>query len=213
MKLDSRSLFAPRRRLVGWLIGLPLLAGWLGGRIGHAGEPPGRTPEDDLGPFYPLDWAGEIDADLSRFGPRRAEGDRLSIGGRVSDTAGRPLAGAVVEIWQADGRGRYRHPGIPEALRDPGFQGYGRTITGADGSYAFLTVKPGRYGSRPPHVHFRVAQPGRPEFVTQMYFRGDNREGGPAGRLPPGREALSVDLVAAGAAAQAVRFDLVLAAV
>lgn len=202
----------PRRRFLAWLLGLPVLAGWLGGPVSGAGERRVATPEDDLGPFYPLDWQGEIDADLSRFGTASAEGERLRISGFVTDRDGRPLRGAVVEIWQADRRGRYRHPGVPEHLRDPGFQGYGRILTDAEGSYRFVTVMPGRYGSRPPHVHFRVAQPGRPEFVTQMYFRGDNREGGPSGRLPAGREALTVDLKPDGGDALGARFDLVLPA-
>lgn len=200
---------APRRRFLAWLLGLPVLAGWLVSSVSGAGGKPAATPEDDLGPFYPLDWQGEIDADLSRFGAASAEGERLRISGVVSDRNGVPLRDAVVEIWQADRRGRYRHPGIPEHLRDPGFQGYGRTLTGADGAYQFVTVMPGRYGSRPPHVHFRVAQPGRPEFVTQMYFRGDNREGGTNGRLPAGREALTVDARPAGEG-RVARFDLVL---
>jgi protocatechuate 3,4-dioxygenase beta subunit len=209
MPPESRSS-VPRRRFLAWWLGLPVLAGWLGNSVFGAGEKRLLTPEDDLGPFYPLDWQGEIDADLSRFGAASAEGERLQISGVVSDSAGRPLPDAVVEIWQADRRGRYRHPGVPEHLRDPGFQGYGRTLTDAAGAYRFVTVMPGRYGSRPPHVHFRVAQPGRPEFVTQMYFRGDNREGGPTGRRPAGREALTVDARPA-ADGRAARFDLVLA--
>lgn len=209
MSAPSRNAL-PRRCFLVWLFGLPVLAGWLASSVSGAGEKRGATPEDDIGPFYPLDWQGEIDADLSRFGAASAEGERLRISGVVSDRNGVPQRDAVVEIWQADRRGRYRHPGIPEHLRDPGFQGYGRTLTDASGTYRFVTVLPGRYGSRPPHVHFRVAQPGRPEFVTQMYFRGDNREGGPNGRLPAGREALTVEPKAGAGDVLVVSFDLVL---
>lgn len=172
------------------------------------------SPTDDVGPFYPTDWSGEIDANLASFGGASAEGRRLRIHGYLKDATGLPLRDAIVEIWQADARGLYRHPGVPEARRDPGFQGYGRTSSDDDGGYVFLTVMPGRYGTRPPHVHFRVAPPGRPDFVTQMYFRGDNREGGTAGRagLPPGRAALSVQLKADGIGSLVVRFDLVLPA-
>lgn len=172
------------------------------------------TPEEDIGPFYPPDWSGEIDDDLATFGGASAEGRRLRIQGYLKDATGQPLRDAVIEIWQADARGRYRHPGIPEDLRDPGFQGFGRTTSDDDGGYVFLTVMPGNYGTRPPHVHFRVACPGRPDFVTQMYFRGNNRERGMTGRaaLPPGRDALSVQLKADGAGNLAVRFDLVLPA-
>ena len=213
---DRRSM---RRRLMHWLSGLPLLP-FAGSLLAQA---PGRTiaplratPEDDLGPFYPLDWGGDIDADLTRLGntASAAEGRRLQLGGVVRDTRGQPVADAAVEIWQADTHGRYRHPGVDPRTRDPGFQGYGRTMTDADGRYSFLTVMPGNYGSRPPHIHFRVAQPGRAEFVTQMYFRGNNREGN--GFAPPEREALTVELLAADKSPAdgplSARFDLVLAA-
>jgi protocatechuate 3,4-dioxygenase beta subunit len=208
-----------RRRLMHWLSGLPLLpfAGSLLAQApGRTATPLRATPEDDLGPFYPLDWGGDIDADLTRLGnaASAAEGRRLQLGGVVRDTRGQPVADAAVEIWQADTRGRYRHPGVDPRTRDAGFQGYGRTMTDADGRYSFLTIMPGNYGSRPPHIHFRVAQPGRAEFVTQMYFRGSNREGN--GFAPPEREALTVDLLAADKypadGALSARFDLVLAA-
>ena len=169
------------------------------------------TPADDFGPYYPPDWRGEIDPDLTRFGGAPAAGERLRLSGVVREQSGRPVVDAVVEIWQADGGGRYRHPGVPESLRDRSFQGYGRSTTDASGRYEFITVMPGHYGGRPPHIHFRLAQPGRAEFVTQMYFRGDNREGGRVGELPAGRERLSVELksdsVAGGMSAH---FDLVL---
>lgn len=171
------------------------------------------TPEDDIGPFYPPDWSGEIDADLAHFGDAEAEGQPLLIAGYLKDATALPLRDAVVEIWQADARGRYRHPGVPEELRDPGFQGYGRYYSDEDGGYVFQTVMPGRYGTRPPHVHFRVAMPGRPDFVTQMYFRGNNRDAGMSLQdVPPQRAARSVHLRADGAGRLRVRFDLVLPA-
>ena len=208
-----------RRQVTRWLASLPLLSlstGLLVPLVGHAAtlRP---TPTDDLGPFYPLDWDGDIDGDLTRLtgsGKLAATGQRLRLGGVLRDTNGRPIVDAAIEIWQADAKGRYRHPGVDPATRDPAFQGYGRVMTDAEGRYDFLTIMPGNYGSRPPHVHFRIAQPGRPEFVTQMYFRGNNREGN--GYAPPEREALTVDVVAdratASGGALAARFDLVLAA-
>ena len=188
------------------LVSLALLAAW---PVAAASLP--VTPADDFGPFYPLDWRGEIDSDLFLFGGASAAGERLRLHGVVREQSGRPVADAVVEIWQADGSGRYRHPGVPESLRDRRFQGYGRSTTDVAGRYEFITVMPGRYGGRPPHIHFRLAQPGRAEFVTQMYFRGENREGGSAGELPVGRERLSVELKPAGVAGGlSAHFDLVL---
>lgn len=205
-----------RRRLMRWLSGLglaPLAAALL--RPGSSRAALRPTPGDALGPFYPLDWSGDIDADLTRLGDAAAaaDGHPLELSGTVRDTAGRPLADAVVEIWQADAGGRYRHPGVDPRTRDARFQGYGRALTDADGAYRFTTIVPGNYGSRPPHIHFRVVQPGRRELVTQMYFRGNNREGD--GYAPPEREALSVELAgseAGGRARFSARFDLVLPA-
>lgn len=204
-----------RRQLMRGLSGLglaPLAAALFRPGASHAALQP--TPGDELGPFYPLDWSGDIDADLVRLGSGDAAGGRLlELAGTVRDTAGRPLAGAVVEIWQADAAGRYRHPGVDPRTRDARFQGFGRTLTDAEGRYRFTTILPGNYGSRPPHIHFRVAPPGGRELVTQMYFRGNNREGN--GYAPPEREALSVDLTGSeegGRVGFAARFDLVLPA-
>ena len=197
-----------RRMLVG--AASLLVAGAVLPAVAQTVKSPPATPEDDLGPFYPPDWSGEIDADLTRFAGAGAEGTPLRLTGRVVDRKGRPVADAVVEIWQTDARGRYRHPGVPERLRDPGFQGYGRTMTDAAGAYAFVTVMPGRYGTRPPHIHLRLARPGLREFVTQIYFKGDNGEGGLGGIVPPGRDALSVDAMASSDGRRAARFDIVL---
>jgi len=181
--------------------------------IAIAAPPEKATPEDDWGPFYPPDWRGEIDADLSRFAGRSAEGTLLRLRGTVRGASGkvdRALADAVVELWQTDARGRYRHPGVPEHLRDPGFQGFGRTLTDARGRYEFLTIVPGRYGSRPPHLHIRVARPGLREWVSQIYFSGDNREAGVDSVMPPEREQLTVSARPEGDGVLAARFDIVL---
>lgn len=212
MKNESSLALGRRQLLRSLLLGamLPVARA----RAGSDAAWLGTTPTDDIGPFYPPDWSGEIDADLTSFGGLKAEGRRLRIQGYLKDATGLPLRDTVVEIWQADARGYYRHPAVSEALRDHGFQGYGRTTSDDDGGYAFLTVMPGRYGTRPPHVHFRVARSGRPDFVTQMYLRGDNRDGATPGHgsLPPGRAALSVQLKADSIGGLVVRFDLVLPA-
>ncbi|NMF91218.1 hypothetical protein [Aromatoleum petrolei] len=203
-----------RRRTLRCLGGLPFLPLGLAAAFPTDAATLPPTPEDDIGPFYPLDWGGDIDADLTKLAEATgttAEGVSLRVGGTVLDTAGKPVADASIEIWQADARGRYRHPGVDPRTRDPGFQGFGRTMTDARGRYSFLTIVPGNYGSRPPHIHFRIAKPGRLEFITQMYFRGNNREGN--GYAPPEREALSVDVTPAkGATPATATFDIILAA-
>ena len=104
----------------------------------------------------------------------RAEGVVTHIAGRVLTTDGAPLPGARVEIWQCNARGIYRHPGSGRAeARDAAFQGYGRAVAGADGGYAFRTIRPVPYPGRTPHIHLAVNAPGRPELVTQMYVAGE----------------------------------------
>ena len=109
-------------------------------------------------------------------------GERITISGRVRDEHGAPLAGALIEVWQANAAGRYAHDVDQHAAPlDPNFSGAGRCITAADGAYRFVTIKPGAYpwrnhpnAWRPAHVHFSVLSA---EFahrlVTQMYFPGD----------------------------------------
>ncbi|MGB7181325.1 MAG: intradiol ring-cleavage dioxygenase, partial [Burkholderiaceae bacterium] len=79
--------------------------------------------------------------------------------------------------------GRYRHPDdAGEKPAQDGFQGYGQTRTDARGQYQFLTIKPTAYGSRPPHVHFRIDD-GNQRLTTQMYFPGETKEAGMLGRM------------------------------
>jgi protocatechuate 3,4-dioxygenase beta subunit len=129
--------------------------------------------EDDLDPG---------DADLTAHGDGEPLGERIIVHGRVVDEHGRPVPGALIEIWQANAAGRYRHEvdGHPAPL-DPNFAGAGRVLAGADGAYRFLTVKPGAYpwlnhpnAWRPAHVHFSIfGRAFTQRLVTQMYFPGD----------------------------------------
>ena len=124
----------------------------------------------------------ELDHDLTRQHDGEPIGERITVGGRVLDTAGRPLRGTLVEIWQANAAGRYRHRSDrwPAPL-DPNFTGAGRCVTDDEGRYRFVTVKPGPYpwhnhdnAWRPAHIHFSLL--GRAfaqRLVTQMYFPGD----------------------------------------
>lgn len=109
-------------------------------------------------------------------------GERIVVSGRLLDGSGRPLPGGLIELWQANAAGRYAHAGDRHpAPLDPHFTGAGRTITGADGSFSFLTIKPGPYpwrnnpnAWRPSHIHFSVFGSSFTErLVTQMYFPGD----------------------------------------
>jgi len=109
-------------------------------------------------------------------------GERITVTGRIVDGEGRPIAGQLVEIWQANAAGRYVHKNEQHpAPIDPNFTGVGRCLTDSDGSYWFRTIKPGPYpwrnhynAWRPAHIHFSVF--GRQfisRMITQMYFPGD----------------------------------------
>ena len=134
-----------------------------------------KTPRQTTGPFYPYDHALESDADLVRVGGRRtlAKGVIAHLGGVVKDHRGRPVSGALVEIWQCDANGRYHHPrDRRNAPLDENFQGYGRSRTGADGGYRFRTIEPVAYPGRTPHIHFAIRGPGFEPLITQMYVKG-----------------------------------------
>ena len=134
------------------------------------------TPPSTPGPFYPVKFPPDIDNDLVvlRGSEARAEGMVTHVMGRVLGLDGKPIPGATVEIWQCDARGRYIHPGDTGGKpRDKAFQGYGRTMSNADGAYRFRTIKPVTYPGRTPHIHFAVQAPGRRELITQMYVAGE----------------------------------------
>ena len=103
-----------------------------------------------------------------------AAGEVVFLTGRVLDLAGNPLPGASVEIWQTDANGVYDHPGDSSTgSRDRGFQFYGASIAGDDGTYAFRTVQPGYYEPRPRHIHVKVKLDERTLLTTQFYFAED----------------------------------------
>jgi protocatechuate 3,4-dioxygenase beta subunit len=139
-----------------------------------------RTPDQILGPFYPLNSIADRTGDLAQSSgrPGRANGEILIVKGHVLTLTGRPVAGARIEIWQANSAGRYRHASdkTSEPL-DPNFDGFAVLMTDQEGGYSFRTVKPGGYRTphgdlRPPHIHFLV-EFGADRLITQMYFAGE----------------------------------------
>lgn len=134
----------------------------------------------------PLDLAAKLlpgDDNLAVLAPGRiAMGQLIHVAGQVLDEDGRPVAGAIVELWQANAAGRYAHPiDQRDAPLDPDFLGNGRTRTDEHGRYGFFTIKPGAYPVpnsgrwwRPPHIHVSVLGPASlMRLVTQMYFPDD----------------------------------------
>jgi len=134
------------------------------------------------GPMFGEDEVEAGDSDLTRGDGGEPLGERIVVHGRVLDEDGRAVRGALIEIWQANAAGRYRHEvDRHPAPLDPNFGGAGRCLTDHDGRYRFVTIKPGAYpwgnhdnAWRPAHIHFSVF--GRlftQRLVTQMYFPGD----------------------------------------
>jgi protocatechuate 3,4-dioxygenase, beta subunit len=134
------------------------------------------------GPLLGAERVTAADADLTGRHAGEPIGERIIVTGRVLDSGGRPIAGTLVEIWQANSAGRYAHrvDDHPAPL-DPNFDGVGRCMTDSDGRYRFITIKPGAYpwknhlnAWRPAHIHFSLfGRAFAQRLVTQMYFPGD----------------------------------------
>jgi len=131
------------------------------------------TPAQTEGPFYPLAVPSDSDGDLlATGGLSYAKGQPAWVDGTVSDMDGRPVRGAVVEIWQCDAQGRYHHPGDGDRA-DRAFQGFGKVAVDAEGRWRFRTIRPVAYGSRAPHIHVKVKLAARELLTTQLYVQGD----------------------------------------
>jgi len=132
-----------------------------------------------VGPFF--NFGLTVNPALGTLARAGAEGQRIRLRFRVLDGAGDPTPGdSMIELWQADARGRYAHPLDPQfASRDPDFHGFGRLETDADGFCAFETVKPGRVAGpdgrlQAPHINVSVFARGLlKQLVTRVYFAGD----------------------------------------
>ena len=141
-----------------------------------------QTLSELTGPVFGRDEVGPNDDDLTAHHEGEPLGERIIVAGRLLDENGRPVPSALIEVWQANSAGRYRHQADAHpAPLDPNFDGYGRTLTDPEGRFQFTTIKPGAYpwrnhpnAWRPAHIHFSVFGPAiLTRLVTQMYFPGD----------------------------------------
>jgi protocatechuate 3,4-dioxygenase beta subunit len=141
-----------------------------------------ETPTERTGPVFNSTLLRAGDNDLTAQHAGDPVGERIYVHGRVLDEDGRPVRNALLEVWQANAAGRYRHKADTyDAPLDPNFTGEGRTLTDENGYYSFKTVKPGPYpwgnhhnAWRPSHIHFSLFGAGiLSRLVTQMYFPGD----------------------------------------
>jgi protocatechuate 3,4-dioxygenase beta subunit len=179
-----------------------------------------QTPRQTEGPFYPDKIPLDTDNDLLIINDAitPAVGAITYLSGRILNSRGEPIRGALVEIWQVDNNGAYLHTGSGNRnKRDANFQGFGRFLTGSSGDYYFRTIKPVPYPGRTPHIHFAVKLKGQEKFTTQCYVKGEpqnERDSILKGiRDPKARNAIIVDFApikGARLGELAARFDIVL---
>jgi protocatechuate 3,4-dioxygenase beta subunit len=172
----------------------------------HTGQPPALAPQyrssrlrsprqpllrlpttlsEETGPVFGHSLLGPQDQDLIHNFAAAGEsalGPRILVHGQLRDQSGNGVAGALVEVWQANAGGRYRHRSESYlAPLDPNFGGCGRCMTDANGYYRFTTIQPAPYpwpngpnSWRPAHIHFSLFGPAFAQrLITQMYFEGD----------------------------------------
>jgi protocatechuate 3,4-dioxygenase alpha subunit len=134
------------------------------------------SPYCTIGPFFPGQFADDC-GDLTQFEGKIARGQHIILTGRVVEDGNIPAANAIVEIWQADANGVFRHPLDPRySEADPGFFGWGRARTDLQGSYRFRTVLPGGYGTRCPHINLMVLAIGLTRRLVTTAFFADSAD-------------------------------------
>ncbi len=153
------------------------------------------TASQTVGPYWHIGLASlAIDAPVAE----EAQGERVTIEGRVLDADRQPVNDALLEVWQANADGRYAHPeDIQNKPLEPSFNGFRRAPTDDQGAFCFLTVKPGpvpgpRGDLQAPHLLVSIFMRGLlNRLVTRIYFPGDPRNEGDAvlRLVPPDRRA------------------------
>jgi len=139
------------------------------------------TPEATVGPFYPGAFLSGTPQDVWAVAPlvaHRPQGQPIVVAARFLDALGRPVPSLIVEFWQANAHGRYRHPQDRSAAPlDPQFDGFARLRTGDEGTVGFHTIKPGAHAAGPaatatraPHLRLTIFASGIDRLVTQIFF-------------------------------------------
>lgn len=178
------------------------------------------TASQTVGPFF-HDCLMREDARYDVLCAPATDGTRIRIEGIVLDGDGEPVPDVVLEVWQADAHGRYKHSADPRGLPlDHGFTGYGRIATDADGRYGFTTVKPGTVpfdAERQQAPHISIAVLGRGllnHLYTRLYFDDEpaNADDPVLARVPADRHSTLVARRGGDATRDAItyRFDVVL---
>ena len=161
----------------------------------------------------------DVDNDLVKVSGEveQAGGEVVRLSGRVLDSSGNPVPAARVEIWQCDANGRYLHRGdsAAQSSRDRAFQGFGHALTGADGGYAFRTIKPVPYTGRTPHIHVKVLLGDRGIVLpTTQFYLPDHPAGNASDwlyqRIPQNQRELVTMHFAATAQEPTARVNLII---
>jgi protocatechuate 3,4-dioxygenase, alpha subunit len=171
------------------------------------------TSSQTVGPYLKIGFAAlTVDA----LAADKVSGERIAIQGRLLDGDGKPVNDGVVEIWQANAQGKYASPEDTQNKPiEPGFRGFGRIMTGADGAFRFSTVKPGRVPGpggalQAPHLVAVVFMRGLlKHLLTRMYFPEEpaNAEDTVLMRVPADRR---LTLVARRAGSGVLEWNIVL---
>jgi protocatechuate 3,4-dioxygenase alpha subunit len=150
------------------------------------------TSEATIGPFFPPRYVDARANDLTSFEGRKAKGEVIEISGCVIQEDGTALENLIVEIWQADAGGVFRHPADPRhAQADPNFLGWGRAATDAHGNYRFKTIRPGAPKGRAPHINLMVMFSGLMRILKTTMFFEDGKD--PVlMAVPPARRSLLI---------------------
>jgi protocatechuate 3,4-dioxygenase alpha subunit len=169
------------------------------------------SPYCTIGPFFPASFVEGRD-DLTRYRGGTARGQHILLHGRILQEDGVPTRNTILEIWQPDSAGIFRNPGDPRCREaDPGFAGWGRARTDAEGWYRIRTVVPGSYDDRCPHANLMILAIGLTRRLVTTVFFADN----PHTVRDPVLDcvadvAVRKRLFAKRESAEAYRFDLIL---
>ena len=170
------------------------------------------TPSQTVGPYLKI---GFLPLVIDAIAPAGVPGERVTVRGRMSDGDGKPINDGVLEIWQADAKGKYAHPEDGQkTIMASGFRGFGRILTDSSGAFQFTTIKPGAVAGsdgkqQAPHLVVTVFMRGMlRHLITRMYFPGEalNETDAVLQRVPVDRRAT---LVAAASGKSILEWNVV----
>ena len=135
------------------------------------------TPSQTVGPYLKIGFATLT---FDAIAANNAAGEHIALQGRMFDGDAKPINDGSIEIWQANANGKYASAEDPQKKAlVPGFRGYGRALTDADGAFRFTTVKPGRVPGpggtlQAPHLEVVIFMRGSlRHLLTRVYFPDD----------------------------------------